>query len=381
MKILHIITSLRVGGAEVALLNRLKAMRNDFGYQHKVICFYDGPIAGEIRELGISVVLVRGLVKGYDPVGLWKLFKIALTFKPDIIHTALWAANMVGRIVGPILQITVINELHGNVAHEGWLRNVAERWLLRGASRVVAVSPSVRHVYERHIVQALPLRDRSFIATRLVTIPNGIDRSVLVARVSAQLLSREALGLTQSDFVVGAIGRFERIKSYDVLVRSVARLCELVSPEQRNSIKLCLVGDGSERGALERLLQELDLEQHVVFTGYRLDAFNFYPLFDCFALSSQSEGLSIALLEALALGLPVISTHLELQHDAIVPGVNGLLIPVNDVEHYAQGLLALYNKQIKKSGDLSPLSHFPFSIDVVVDAYRLIYQQLILRAK
>ena len=381
MKILHIITSLRMGGAEVALLNRLKAMRNDPGVQHKVICFYDGPIAGAIRELGISVVLVRGFVKGYDPLGLWQLFKITHSLKPDIIHTALWAANISGRIVGSILQIPVINELHGNVVHEGWLRNVAERWSLRGASRVVAVSPSVREVYERHIVQALSVRDRSFIAARLVTVPNGIDRAALMARVSTQALSRQVLGLAQSDFVVGAIGRFEKIKSYDVLVHSVVRLCELVPPEQRNSIKLCLVGDGSERAALERLVRQLGLEHHVVFTGYRLDAFNFYPLFDCFALSSQSEGLSIALLEALALGLPVISTNLELQHDAIVPGVNGLLIPVNDVELYAQGLLALYEKQIKKSDDFSPLSHFSFSIDVVTSAYRLMYQQLILRPK
>lgn len=381
MKILHIITSLRMGGAEVALFNRLKGMRNDPGVQHKVVCFYDGPITGAIRELGISVLLVRGFVKGYDPLGLWQLFKITRSLKPDIIHTALWTANISGRIVGSILQIPVINELHGNVVHEGWLRNAAERWSLRGASRVVAVSPSVREVYERHIVQALSVRDRLFIAARLVTVPNGIDRAALMARVSTQALSRQVLGLAQSDFVVGAIGRFEKIKSYDVLLHSVVRFCDLVPPGQRNSIKVCLVGDGSERAALETLVRQLGLEHHVIFTGYRLDAFNFYPLFDCFALSSQSEGLSIALLEALALGLPVISTNLKLQHDAIVPGVNGLLIPVNDVERYAQGLLALYKKQIKKSDDFSPLSHFSFSIDVVTSAYRLMYQQLILRAK
>lgn len=377
MKIFHIITNLRVGGAEVALLNRLKAMRHDA--DHLVVCFYDGPIAASIRQLGIPVVHVRGLIKGYDPVGMWQLLRIARQFKPDVIHTALWAANMAGRFVGTVLHLPVINELHGNVVHEGWLRNIIERWSLRGAGRIVAVSPSVRKTYEKQIVQSLSRAKQKIIGERLSTIANGIDRQDLVARVAREPLLRDMLGLVAEDFVVGAIGRFEKIKSYDVLIKSFARFCDLVL--QNNQLvsrpKLLLIGDGSQRFYLEQLVCDLGLQKQVIFTGYRKDAYKFYPLFDCFALSSQSEGLSIALLEALALGVPVITSNIGLEHDAVVPGKNGLLIPVNDVEAYADGLLALYKGCLIKSKCMKPLAPYPFSIENVADAYRGLYQKLV----
>jgi len=367
-----------MGGAEVALLNRLAAMNND-RYHHKVVCFYDGPIVQQIRALGIDVMVNKGFVKGYDPIGLWQLYKVMRNFNPDIIHTSLWAANMVGRLFGFIVNIPVINELHGNVEHEGRVRNGLERLSVRGAKRIVAVSASVRRVYEQCIMSGLSIPSKSLITQRLVTIANGIDRKSLINKMERTLLSRSDFGFSAQDFIIGAIGRFEKIKSYDVLIRSVAHLCQLLDEKERNKIKLCLTGEGSQRHYLQVLVQQLKLEKQVVFTGYRLDAFRFYSLFDCFALSSQSEGLSIALLEALAVGLPIITTHLEKDHDAVIQNVNGLLIPVNDVEAYAQGLLQLYHRRIKKSDDYSPLCVYPFSIDNVVASYEAMYRDIMIQ--
>lgn len=376
MKILHLITSLRIGGAEIALLNRLAAMQSQ-NLEHAVVCFYQGPVVELIQKLGIRVIVIKGMFKGYDPVGLWQLHRVALAFNPDIIHASLWAANIAARWLGKRLHIPVINELHGNVAHEGKLRNILEKWTLTGAHRVVAVSASVRQTYEQHLVAALPNTKQQFIASRLLTIPNGIDRDALLERLQRHPVARQELGLQQDDFVIGAIGRFEKIKSYDLLIRSVARLRELLSPVEWEKVKVVLIGDGSQRLALEELTAALDLQQHIIFTGYRVDAYLFYSLFDCFALSSQSEGLSIALLEAVALGIPVITTNLTMQHDAIEPGKNGLLIPVNDIAAYAQGLAALYHQQLVKSGDGTPLYDFPFSIEKVTQAYQALYYELI----
>ena len=268
MKILHIITSLRIGGAEVALLNLLRALKDDTTIHHTVVCFYSGPIVHAIRELGIKVIVVQGIVKGYDPVGLATLFIIALRYRPTIIHTALWAANMAGRIIGALLRIPVINELHGNVIHEGYLRNTVDRLLLSRAHRIIAVSPSVRTIYEHHMLQALPLKKRQGIEQRLLTITNGIDRTALINRIQAQPLSRGELGLTANDFVVGSIGRFEKIKSYDLLIRSFVRFKNLLPVAQRASIKLCLVGDGSERAALQALARSLLLDDEIVFSAF-----------------------------------------------------------------------------------------------------------------
>lgn len=375
MKILHIITSLRIGGAEVALFNRLKAMSGN-NLDHLVICFYEGPIVEQIRGLGVDVWVVKGLLRGYDPVGFFRVYKIAQRFNPSIIHTALWAANIVGRLLGLILKVPVINELHGNVAHEGILRNVVEQLSCRAATKIVAVSHSVQSSYELKIMTSLSNSKRSEIAQRLITITNGIDRQDLLARIAAFPLSRTELGLTSDDFVIGAIGRLEKIKSYEVLIRSFAALLERV-PLRRASIKLVMVGDGSERFFLEQLVAALHLKQNVLFLGYRMDVYRLYSIFDCFALSSQSEGLSIALLEAIALGIPVISTHANGPHDAIVSGKNGLLVPPNDIPAYAEGLLGLMQKDIVKNPDMVPLNKsFSFSLENVVIGYQNLYCQL-----
>lgn len=376
MKILHIITGLRLGGAEVALYNRLKAMQADDEITHVVVAFYDGPVAKSIKQLGITVIVVKGLIKGYDPLGVWRLYNLTKDFKPDLIHTSLWAANMVGRFLGYCFAVPVINELHGNVQHEGWIRNLAERVSVTQVDRVVAVAPSVRATYARHILKALPKETQYELENKLVTVTNGIDRNQLLAKIQASRLERSAFDISDDAFVIGAIGRLEPIKSYDVLIRSFAKMRQKLPMWLRDTVRLMLVGDGSERRKLEALTAKLGLKAQVIFTGYRLDAYKFYPLFDCFALSSQSEGLSIALLEALALGIPIITTNLFPQHDAIIQGKNGLLIPVNDIEAYASGLLDLYQQRITKNNDMSPLVDFPFELDKATAAYKAIYKEL-----
>lgn len=376
MKILHIITSLRIGGAEFALFNLLRAMRANPKVKHLVLCFYDGPVVALIRDLNVEVIVIRGFIKGYDPLGLWRVYWIAKSFCPQVIHTSLWAANIVGRLISLLLSVPVINELHGNVVHEGRLRNYLDRISLGKVNYIVAVSPSVQTTYVNHIIPALSFVKRKIIEARLLTIPNGIDRLDLIFRMQKNFLTRLDLGLAPEDFVIGTIGRFEKIKSYDVLIKSVHVMRKNLSLLDQNRIKLCLVGDGSQRNFLEDLVRQYGLESNVIFTGYRLDASRFYSLFDCFALSSQSEGLSIALLEAMAIGLPVISTNISCEHDAIVHEKNGYLIPVNDVGAYAQGLMLLYNKTIKKSGSFEPLSEFPFLINKTVKAYNQLYHRL-----
>ncbi len=377
MKILHIITGLRIGGAEYALFNLLQTIRSHMDFEHRVLCFYDGPVAEKIRNLGIDVMLIRGIVRGYDPVGIYTLYKIVKSYKPDIIHTALWAANMVGRLLGYLCKIPVINELHGNVVHEGFIRNWCERRSWRAASYIVAVSNSVYTVYDRLFLENMRSKDRVAWRNRLVTIDNGIDRDALVAHVYGQdPLQRSAWGLSPQDFVIGAIGRLEKIKSFDVLIRALRLFIDDLPEADRQHIRICLVGDGSERASLQALVKELSLEDHVIFVGWRLDASRFYALFDCFALSSQSEGLSLALLEAVALGIPVISTHSGNQHDALVDDVNGFLVSPNDCVRYAHALKRLYSRDIVRSSNYEPLASFSFDITKTTKTYRNLYKIL-----
>ena len=348
MKIVHLISSLQLGGAETALCNLLEQLQQ-YGDEHHVIYFYDGPLAERIRALNIPLYHVTGLVRGYDVYGIWQVHQLIKKLKPDILHTALWTANQVSRLLGWWHNIPTINELHGDVAHEGWLRNSVDRFTVGLPSALVAVSDSVLESHDTAILRYLSATKKNRVQARCMVIRNGISVATLMNKIENNPLSRLEIGLTAGDIVFGSIGRLEPIKSYHLLLQAVALLKMQVSPEFAARIKVCLVGDGSQRVFLEQEAIRLGLAKSVVFAGMRVDAYRFYPLFDCFVLSSQSEGLSIALLEAMAAGLPVVTTHNGARHDAITSGINGYLALVNDVPHLVgclASVLFLFNDSV-----------------------------------
>lgn len=344
MKILHFITSLKVGGAETALTNFLSYTHQKLAAStnHTVIYLYEGPHAEKIQKLGIPTHQLKGLLHKYDPVAFWRLIRFIKKVKPDIIHTSLWAANVMGRIAGKLLGIPVISDLHGSAVDEGSFRNWLDALTAPLAHKIVAVSPSVQTAYQQAAIpKIMGEKQRNLVIQNLCVINNGIDIDLVRATASKQPLNRSDFNWSERDFVIGAVGRLEPIKSYDVLIRAFALL--LKNKDLNKLPKLCLIGDGSEMHKLKALAHMLDLGNNIYFAGSRSDAIKFYPLFDCFALSSKSEGLSIALLEALCFGLPIISTHQNLKHDVITHQINGFLVPVGDEQALAQALLTLIN--------------------------------------
>ena len=396
MKILHVITSLKIGGAESALYNLLSQFKQDNQDQHYVAYFYDGPNVEKIKNLGIQVFKIKGFFFRYDPFAYFRLKKLVKIIKPDVIHSALWSANLLSKIVAQRLRIPIICDLHSNFLHDGKLRIFLERYFLFDVQRYVAVSTTARDGFTGAVVDRLKNeRKKKKIEFRICTILNGIDVDVVRKKGFEQKILRQDIGLNENDFVVGAVGRLEPIKSYDLLIKSFAELiCKLqdrnietlrpVHSElvegRANGAKLCIVGDGSQRTKLEKLVEELDVFDNVIFLGQKDDACGLYPLFDCFVLSSKSEGLSIALLEALCFGLPIISTTANAEHDVIVDKVNGFLVPPGGVFELAEAMEKLYKdselRQRIGSANLE-LVERKFGIDEVKNSYQKLYKQVV----
>ena len=419
MKIFHLITGLKIGGAESALYNFLAYVVKHQQSTHCVAYFHHGPNVDKIKALGIQTYQVAGALHHYDLVALLRLKSFIKKFKPDLIHTALWSSNIIGRLIGWHLGIPVVCDQHGNVKDEGRVRNFFDRWTIALPQKIVAVSDVVRDVYDHTIVGVI--KDRRYagaVRSKLVVIKNGIDVERVRENALSSPLRRCDVGLQEHDFVIGAVGRFEPIKSYDVLIRAFKkfidkihwsfmsfdtialqslrmngvketvrgecpRLAEGVSNHTNDmgyhAPKLCLVGDGSERQKLEALADQLNVRQHIVFAGFRNDVCRFYPLFDCLAFSSQSEGLSISLLEGLAFGLPIVTTHNAKTHDVLVDGTNGFLVPVNDVQAFAGALKRLYvdvHLAVRMRDENRRLSA-SFSIKTVVHKYFQVYGDVI----
>jgi glycosyltransferase involved in cell wall biosynthesis len=373
MKIVHLISGLKIGGAESALLNFLSKVVNDED-EHLVICFHHGVNVEKIERIGFRVYQVRGFFFRYDIVCFLRLKKLIKTLNPAIIHTACWSANIFGRIVGYQLKIPVICDIHGNSFDEGWFRNWLDRLTVGVPEKFIAVSDGARDSFLQNIINKV--KSKKLLATRLVTIKNGVDFEAVYKTAEQNKLMRQTFGLDVHDFVIGAVGRLEPIKSYDILLRAFALfkarlLCD--------NVKLCIVGDGSQRDYLRQLSKQLNIETAVVFVGERSDAVCFYPLFDCFALSSQSEGLSIALLEAMCFGLPIVTTHKTKIHDIIVDGINGFLVEPCDLSGMIEVFEKLYsdkNIALKIRSENKMLVCTVFNLDSVVAQYKKIYSEI-----
>lgn len=320
--ILHVITSLKVGGAEATLYNILENITSNENINkrgglsdHLVCYFHDGPFVERIRKFGIPVYQVKGVISPYDPVGIYRLAKLVKKVKPDIIHSALWSANIMSRLVARWYKIPLICDLHTNCFHRGWFRNFLEKVTLGFCHRFVAVSPSVA----RSFLQMFGGNKK--VQERMMVIENGIDVDRLLKKAEQKKLSREDLGLGKDDFVIGSVGRLHPIKRYDILIRVFASLVKRCP-----QASLLLVGGGEEENRLKALAQELVVANRVIFVGYDLEPYKYYPLFDCFVLSSATEGLSIALLEAMAFGLPIVTTNSQVEHDVITNGEEGFVV-------------------------------------------------------
>lgn len=246
--------------------------------------------------------------------------------QPDVVHShsGVWLKTArAARMAGVPL---VVHTDHGRLIPDPW----HARWLDRAGSRftdvVVAVSEPLAERLRRQVV-AFPDRVRVVI--------NGVDTDTLQPGSAPGL--RDELGLEASDLVIGSVGRLERIKGYDVMVESLACLDRL-APDRR--AVLLLVGDGSERPALEARARELGLADRIRFLGWRQDLPRLLATFDLFALTSRSEGTSVSLLEAMSAGVCPVVTDVGGNADVLGPDLRHRLVPSEDPEAIARGWLA-----------------------------------------
>lgn len=331
IRVVHIITSLEVGGPQSVLYEILQGL-DRAKFDHHVICFYDGPYTQRIKELGIKVFLVGGGIVVYDPVFIYRLYNQIKLLKPDCLHTILWTANFLGKIVGWLLSVPVAQVLHNTAEYTGFIRNNIDRFVSFKPACSVAISDSVKKSF---------LKKAPWGLKTISVIKNGIDQDLVLKKAEEEKKSRKDLGLLKKHFVIGTVGKFETIKNYGLLLTSFALLYDDY-PEAR----LVLVGHGKQERFLRQRAADLGIADRVVFVVGQ-SSFGYYHIFDCFVQSSYFEGLSMALLEASILGIPSVVTTQNGNHDLIIDGKNGQLVPSGDPYALARGL-AFFMKYSQK---------------------------------
>jgi len=328
MKLIHFITSLEMGGAQ-AVLYDLVTHLDAQQFEHHIIFIHDGPYRKTLAQAHIPTHQLIGFISPYNALALYRLIKLIKQINPDCLHTVLWSANWLGRIAAWWLGIRCINSLHNNVDQNGTVRTMLDK-LAPAPKQLIAVSQEVKESYTQFHPTACPI----------TVIPNGVDFEGIRQFARKNMLNRADLGYTKQNIIIGSVGRFQPVKRYELLLETFKLL------HTENS------GVPNQR------------------------AYPYYPLMDLFVLSSQKEGISIALLEAMSYGVPPVITYHSSTHPVVIHKQNGYVAKTSKATSFAYTLRPLIadtslRKQIGSAAQTTIKTRF--NIPAMVAAYEKIF--------
>ncbi|QOJ36794.1 MAG: glycosyltransferase family 4 protein [Nitrospira sp.] len=336
LKVCHVAMGDLWAGAEAQLVSFLKeAIRVD-GIEWSVVLFNEGRLADELRKLSIPPIVISETKHNVLSIA-GRLARAFRTIRPDIVHTHKYKdsilASLVARGLGVPAVVRVVHGLpepfHGlkNVKMAGYV--LADRCVTSLCTqKVIAVS---RDIYANLVQSHGP--------DKVAQIHNGVDlETVRVTIPRAHMLQR--WHCNDQTMVIGAVGRLVPVKGHGVLLEAFKLLRGFLP-----NAKLFLVGDGLLLGQLQAEARRLEVEHAVIFTGHQEQVANFINMMDVFVLPSLHEGIPMVLLEALALGRPVIASRVGGIPEVITHRENGLLVEPGDPWSLADAVSELHRDQ------------------------------------
>ena len=358
--IVHVLSSFGVGGQERVALDLAIGQRAR-GHRVSVISLApppDGLMAEEFASAGVVVGRVpKG--RGVDPTLVPRLALELRRLGAEVVHTHNPLPLIYGAPAARLAGAAAIHTKHGS--NPGGL---GVRLLRRGAAQLVHafVAVSDTTAAQARMQHDVPL-------ARLHTIPNGIRLERYAPDPEARAGARVELGLGDA-WVVGTVGRMDAFKNQAMLVRAMAPLLS-------SRVRLVIIGDGETRPEVEAAVARLPEPRWVVLAGRRMDVPRLVHAFDVFALSSKSEGLPLVLPEAMAAGLPIVSTSVGGIPSVVDHEQTGLLVPV-DEQALSAALARLerdrdFARAMGARARSAALARY--SSDRMVDAYLDLYDQ------
>lgn len=337
IKVLHIIETLGCGGAERVLTYSLKNIdKNKFSV--KVVCFF--PLLNfkkELEDAGINVTCLNAKnLYGFYRI-IPQLYSLIIKEKPDIVHTQLFFANIYGRIASRIAGVrNVVTTLQNpDYAYEnnGKLTYAIRKFIDKYTGKFcntafIAVSDFVKKDFEKQL---------NFKGIEVLY--NCVDSSMFSRRGGDFVNTKKIeLGFDKDDQVILNVGRLHPQKGQVFLIEAFNLVCK-----NNNRYKLLIIGNGPLENVIKNKVKELGLEKKVAFLKNRPDIPEIMKMADIFVFPSNYEGSPLALVEAMASGLPVIASKIDVLKEIIDDGINGILVENNDCMKLAGAISGLMN--------------------------------------
>lgn len=332
---LQVVGGSKFGGAVWVIMSYVEALQ-EHGCE-VTVCTSVEPVADVFRAAGCEIVSIEEMTREINPwrdlVALIKLTRVCRQGRFEVVHTHTSKGGFIGRAAARLAGVPVVlHTAHGFAFHESSspvaaavytrLERLAGRW----SDNLLTVSDFHRR---------WAIRERLAAPERIVTVRNGISRSRLVV-VRDRREVRGELGIEENEVLLISIGRLATQKGLRTLIQALPKTLQ-----QGVRARLVLVGEGPLRAELDEQVTALNLKSVVSFLGFRSDVADILNASDIVIAPSLWEGLSISVLEAMALAKPIVATNIGSNLELIEDGVSGLLVPPNDPERLADTILTL----------------------------------------
>lgn len=325
-RILHLIDSAGVYGAERVILNLSREHRKDGRVVPVVGCLTPREEASNALHDAATQAGIESLRLRVDnrrlPLDLWRLARRLRSERIDLVHAHGYKPAVFGFVTRMLVGIPAISTCHlwfepDNAPLKKRVMVAVEKCLYRWFPRVLAVSEDIRRTL---VAAGVP-------AARVQVVPNGVDTHAVSLTESERDAIRASLGIARGEFCVLNVGRLVRQKAQWSLVEAAAKLKVLGRP-----CKVLIVGAGELEAQLRQQIQALDVQEQVRLLGFRDDVPRLLAACDAFALPSLEEGMPMSLLEAVAARVPVIATPVGDVGKLVIDGQSGIIIPPGEPE-------------------------------------------------
>jgi glycosyltransferase involved in cell wall biosynthesis len=367
-KVLMLIKGLGVGGAEKLLQLGLRHWdRERFDYEVGYFLPWKDALVPDFQRAGIPVHCLNQR-HAYDLLALQRLVRLIRQNRVDVLHLHLPYAGSIGRVIGRLAGVqAIIYTEHSLHEHHHMLSQWANRLTYSWNDATICVSEAVRQSVLAHCkLNGHPT---------LNTIFNGIDLEEISHNLGDSATVRQELGVPADHQIVVHVANFNPQKRHEDLMKAVQLVVR-----QNPRVTFLLVGHGRLQPAVKAQARELNITENVIFTGFRTDAPRLMAAGDLSVLSSQFEGLPISLLEAMALGRPVVATNVGGVSEVVTDGVEGFLVDPLDPAQLADKILALLRDpelRQRLSENARRRVREKFSIQSMVTRTEALYRQVL----
>jgi glycosyltransferase involved in cell wall biosynthesis len=365
--VLEVLVSTQMGGGPQHVYTLATALRAR-GFAPAVAGPRDGAMAETFDAAGIELIELS--THRLRPAVVPRLARLIARRGIRLVHSHGKGAGVYGRLAARLASVPAIHTFHG-IHFERYPRGVRQAYL--GLERRLATwTDAVVNVSRAQ--EAEGLARRLFRAAQSRVIPNGVDIAALTGRALPRAQARARLGVPSRSLVVGCAARFDAVKGHALLLDAVGRVSD-------PALRLVLVGSGAADQPLRARAGADDLRGRVLFAGEIPDAACVFPAFDVYVSASSKEGLPLAVLEAMALGLPVVATDIAGHRELLGDGAGGLVAPTaSAVAHAIRGLAADGERRRALGADNRERARL-FDAARMIDATECLYRETLGRVR